>query len=189
MSEVTAVPLRPIAKGSITKLWVGVAAVLLVGVGAAYVGTQKQVAMAMSPTEFLASNKGGNVVETASGLQYKILEEGDGPKPTLNDLVLVDYEGRLLNGEVFDSSARHGGPAPMPLQGMIPGWTEGLQLMNTGSKYRFWMKPELAFGERGVPGKIPPGALIVFDVTVKAIIPPQAMGMAGGAMPPGHGGM
>ncbi len=187
MSEVTAVPLRPIAKGSLAKLWVGVAAVVLVGVGAAYVTTEKQVAMAKSPAEFLEENRGDDVVETASGLQFKILEEGNGPKPGLNDLALVDYEGRLLNGEVFDSSARHGGPAPMPLQGMIQGWTEGLQLMNSGSKYRFWMKPELAFGNRGVPGKIPPDSLIVFDVTLKAIIPPQAMGM--GAMPPGHGGM
>ena len=187
MSEVTAVPLRPITKGSLTKLWLGIAAVVVIGVGAAYVGTSKQVAMAMTPTEFLDKNRGGDVVETPSGLQYEVLREGHGPKVTANDIALIEYEGRLANGDVFDSSARHGGPAPMPLQGMIQGWTEGLQLMNSGSKYRFWMKPELAFGDRGVPGKIPPDSLIVFDVTLKAIIPPQAMGM--GAMPPGHGGM
>jgi len=188
MSEVTAVPLRPITKGSLTKLWVGIAAVVVIGVGAAWVGTQRQVAMAMSPEEFLSSNRGGDVVETPSGLQYEVLREGSGPKPGAGDIVLVEYEGRLADGEVFDSSARHGGPQPMPLQGMIPGWTEGLQLMNAGSKFRFWMKPELAFGPVGVPGKIPENALVVFDVSIKEVLPPQGFGM-GGAMPPGHGGM
>lgn len=186
MSEVTAVPLRPIAKGSLTKLWVGIAAVFVIGIGAAYVGTSKQVAMAMSPSEFLAANaKHGGVVELPSGLQYEILKEGNGTKPGPGDIVLVDYEGRLANGEVFDSSARHGGPQPMPLQGMIAGWTEGVQQMNTGSKYRFWMKPELAFGAMGVPGKIPADALVVFDVTLNAVMPPQGMG----GLPEGHGGM
>jgi len=190
MSEVTAVPLRPITKGSLTKLWLGIAAVVVIGIGAAYVGTSRQVAMAMTPDEFLAANKGGDVVETPSGLQYEVLREGSGPKATASDIVLVEYEGRLANGEVFDSSARHGGPQPMPLQGMIPGWTEGLQLMNAGSKYRFWMKPDLGFGPVGVPGKIPGDALVIFDVTVKEILPPQVFGMGGGAMPPpGHGGM
>ena len=93
----------------------------------------------------------------------------------------------LNDSAVFDSSARHGGPQPLPLQGMIPGWTEGLQLMNTGSKYRFWMPPALGFGETGAPPKIPGNALVSFDVTLNAIMPPQALGMGG--MPPGHGGM
>ena len=190
MSEVTAVPLRPIAKGSLVKLWVGVAAVVAIGVGAAYMGTAKQVAMAMSPTEFLAANaKHGGVTTLPSGLQFEVLKEGSGPKPGPGDVVLVDYEGKLANGEVFDSSARHGGPQPLPLQGMIPGWTEGLQLMNTGSKYRFWMPPTLGFGETGAPGKIPPNAVVMFDVTLNAIMPPQGMGMGMGGMPPGQGGM
>ncbi|MGC6330581.1 FKBP-type peptidyl-prolyl cis-trans isomerase [Rhizorhabdus sp. FW153] len=188
MSEVTAVPLRPIAKGSLTKLWVGIAAVVALAVGAAYVSTQSQVVMAMTPEEFLASNRGGNVVETASGLQYRVLEEGSGRKPTVNDLVLVDFEGKLPNGDVFESSARHGGPSPMPLQGMIGGWTEGLQLMNSGAKYRFWMKPELAFGPGGIPGKVPPNSIVVFDVKLKEVLSPETLGM-GGMMPPGHGGM
>ncbi|WP_340314657.1 FKBP-type peptidyl-prolyl cis-trans isomerase [Rhizorhabdus argentea] len=188
MSEVTAVPLRPITKGSLVKLWVGVAVVIAIAMFAAYAGTAKQVAMAMSPNEFLASNgKKSGVVTLPSGLQYEILQEGSGPKPGPSDVVLVDYEGKLANGEVFDSSARHGGPQPLPLQGMIPGWTEGLQLMNTGSKYRFWMPPALGFGETGAPPKIPGNALVSFDVTLNAIMPPQALGMGG--MPPGHGGM
>lgn len=190
MSEVTAVPLRPITKGSLTKLWVGIAAVLAIGVGAAVYTTHDQVVMAMTPDEFLASNRNASgVVETASGLQYKILDDGTGRKPTVNDLVLVDFEGKLLNGDVFESSARHGGPSPMPLQGMIPGWTEGLQLMNSGAKYRFWMKPDLAFGAGGIPGKVPPGGIVVFDVKLNEVLSaPMGMGM-GGMMPPGHGGM
>lgn len=186
MSEVTAVPLRPIAKGSLTKLWVGVAAVLVIGVGAAVIGTDRQVKMAMTPAEYLQDNAtASGVVTTPSGLQYKILKEGAGPKPGAGDVVLVDYEGRLASGEVIDSSERHGGPQPLPLQGMIQGWTEGVQLMNTGSKYRFWIKPELAWGEMGAPPKIPANALVVFDVTLNAVMPPQAMG----GMPSGHGGM
>lgn len=187
MSEVTAVPLRPIAKGSLAKLWVGVAAVLLVGVGVAYVGTEKQVTMAMTPEEFMASNASrGGVVTTSSGLQYKILKEGSGPKPVASDIVLVNYEGKLLSGKVFDSTKTEGKPRPMPIGGTIPGWIEGLQLMNQGSTYRFWMPPSLAYGPVGAGGVIPPNAVITFDVELLAIAPPQ-MGMGG--MPPGHGGM
>ena len=186
MSEVTAVPLRPITKGSLVKLWVGVAVVIGLGLGAAYYGTARQVAMAMSPEDFLAANaKHGGVITTPSGLQYEVLKEGSGARPTTGDIVLVDYEGKLASGEAFDASARHGGPQPLPLQGMIPGWTEGLQLMNTGSKYRFWMPPALAYGETGAPPRIPPNSVIIFDVTLNAVMPPQGMG----AMPEGHGGM
>jgi len=190
MSEVTAVPLRPIAKGSLLKLGIAVALILLAAVALAYVTTASQVAMAMSPEEFLASNaKQGGVVQTPSGLQYQVLKEGNGPKPTPADMVLVNYDGRLLSGKIFDST-RSGGqqkPRPMPVAGMIPGWTEGMQLMNQGSKYRFWMPPNLAYGETGAgQGIIPPNAVISFDVELLAIAPAQ-MGMGG--MPPGHGGM
>ncbi|RVT93995.1 FKBP-type peptidyl-prolyl cis-trans isomerase [Sphingomonas crocodyli] len=189
MSEVTAVPLRPIAKGSLTKLWIGVAVVLAAAAGAAYVGTYKQVAMAQTPEDFLAANaKRSGVKVTASGLQYEVLKEGSGPSPTANDMVLVEYEGKLANGDIFDASARHGGPQPLPVAGgMIPGWGEGLQLMKQGAKYRFWMPPALAFGERGVPnGPIPPNAVAIFDVDLIAVAPPGAMGGMGG-MGAGHG--
>ncbi len=188
MSEVTAVPLRPIAKGSLVKLWAGIAIALAASAGLAYVGTRSQVLMAQTPEAFLASNaKQSGVVTTPSGLQYKILEEGNGPKPTASDIVLVDYDGKLVNGESFDSSARQGGPAALPVSGgMIPGWGEGLQLMKQGAKYRFWMPPQLAFGERGAGGKIPPNAVTIFDVKLVAIAPPQGMG---GMNMGGHGGM
>ena len=105
MSEVTAVPLRPIAKGSLTKLWAGILLLGAIGVGAAYYGTYRQVAMAQSPEDFLAANaKHGGVVTTASGLQYEVLDEGNGPKPGPNDIVLVEYEGKLVNGDVFDGA-------------------------------------------------------------------------------------
>lgn len=185
MSEVTAVPLRPIAKGSLTKLWLGVAAVALVGVAAAYVGTEKQVAMAKTPAEFLADNKGGAVVETASGLQYKIIKEGTGPKPGPSDLVLVQYEGRLQDGTVFDTTKTDGKPRALPVSGTIAGWAEGLQLMNKGSKYRFWLPPQLGYPQ-GAGNVIPPDAVLIFDVELVDFAPaPAAMG----GMPPGHGAM
>ncbi|KRB82516.1 peptidylprolyl isomerase [Sphingomonas sp. Root710] len=186
MSEVTAVPLRPIAKGSLVKLWVGVAAAIAIGLGAAYLGTAGQVAMAMSPDEFLAANaKDGGVVQTPSGLQYKVLREGNGPKPGPADIVLVNYDGKLLSGETFDSTKTDGKPRAMPIGGTIPGWTEGLQLMSKGSKYRFWMPPALAYGEHGAGnGVIPPNAVITFDVELLEIAPAPM-----GGMPGGHGGM
>jgi FKBP-type peptidyl-prolyl cis-trans isomerase len=193
MSEVTAVPLRPIAKGSLVKLWTGIAIVIAAGVGAAYYGTRSQVAMAQTPEDFMKSNGSrSGVVTTATGLEYQVLKEGTGAKPTTTDVVLVDYDGKLVNGESFDSSAKQGGPIPMPVSGgIIPGWTEGLQLMPKGGKYRFWMPPQLAYGERGAGGgKIPPNAVIIFDVTLHEIAPASAMGGTGGApSDPTHGGM
>ena len=186
MSEVTAVPLRPISRRALVALWVGIGLLAAAGAAAAFVGTSKQVAMAQPPADFMAANgnKAG-VITTPSGLQYQILKEGTGPKPGPNDTVLVEYDGKLANGESFDSSARQGGPAALPVAGgMIPGWGEGLQLMAQGSKYRFWMPPELAFGERGAADKIPPNAVAIFDVELLAIAPPQAMGMGG--MPHGQ---
>lgn len=189
MSEITAVPLRPIARRSLAKLWVGIAAVALVAVGVAYAGTQRQVALGTPPSEFLAANAGREGVRTtASGLQYKVLAEGRGAKATAQDIAVIDYEGRLADGEVFDASSRHGGPAPMPVAGNIPGFSEGLQLMNKGAKYRFWIPPQLAYGEQGAGGGvIPPNALLVFDVTVHEIVPQSALGGMGG--PGGAPGM
>ena len=190
MSEVTAVPLRPIAKGSLVKLWIGVAVVLLAGIVLAICTTQSQVVMAMTPEDFLASNaKHSGVVQLPSGLQYEVLKEGTGPKAASSDMVLVNYTGKLLSQKVFDSTTVDGEakPRPMPVAGMIAGWTEGMQLMNQGAKYRFWMPPSLAYGEAGAgQGVIPPNAVISFDVELLAIAPAQ-MGMGG--MPPGHGGM
>jgi FKBP-type peptidyl-prolyl cis-trans isomerase FkpA len=196
MSDVTAVPLRPIAKGSLTKLWAGIALLAIAGAGAAWIGTSDQVALATPPQVFLEKNANKSGIKvTPSGLQYEVIEEGTGPNITVNDLAVVDYDGQFLNGKSFDRSADHGGASPMPVAGMIPGWTEGLQLMKSGSKYRFWMPPALAYGERGVNDprtgelKIPGNSVLVFDVKIEQVIPNGAAMMAGmGGGAGAHGG-
>ncbi|MBS0590584.1 MAG: FKBP-type peptidyl-prolyl cis-trans isomerase [Proteobacteria bacterium] len=125
---------------------------------------------------FLAKNKAkAGVKTTASGLQYEVVKEGTGPKPKATDTVKVDYVGTKINGEEFDASAKHGGPATFQLNGVIPGWTEGVQLMTVGSKYKFYIPAKLAYGENG-PGPIGPNATLVFDVTLLAIEPPAPAG-------------
>lgn len=184
MSEVTAVPLRPIKKGSLVTLWLGVVLIAAVGAAVAYKGTSRQVAMAEPASDFLTRNaKKSGVVTTPSGLQYQVIEEGKGPKPQATDMVVVEYEGKLANGETFDASANHGGPATLPVGGLIPGWVEGLQLMSPGAKYRFWVPPQLGYGETGAGGVIPPDALLIFDVRLLAVAPQQP-GMGGIGMPP-----
>jgi FKBP-type peptidyl-prolyl cis-trans isomerase len=122
--------------------------------------------------KFLASNaKAPGVITTSSGLQYNVIREGTGPKPARTDTVLVHYEGRLLDKTVFDSSYKRGQPAAFPLDQVIPGWTEGVQLMPVGSKYHFVVPPALAYGARGAGGVIPPGAVLEFDIELLAIRP------------------
>ena len=101
---------------------------------------------------------------TDSGLQYEILQEGDGASPIVTSSVTVHYVGTLVDGTEFDSSVRRGTPATFPLNRVIPGWTEGLQLMKEGAKYRFTIPPELGYGEGGVPGTIPGGSTLIFEV-------------------------
>lgn len=123
---------------------------------------------------FLAENTmKPNVKTTATGLQYEVLAEGKGPKPTQKDAVKVHYKGQLLDGKVFDSSYDRGEPAVMPLAGVIPGWTEGLQLMPVGSKYRFWIPAKLAYGEQAPP-MIGPNQTLVFEVELQEIVKPGA---------------
>ena len=114
---------------------------------------------------FLAENAKKEGVKTLpSGLQYKVLREGDGRKPSATDKVECHYEGTLINGEVFDSSYRRGETATFGLNQVIKGWTEGLQLMQEGAKYRFFIPYNLAYGEHGAGQSIPPYAALIFDV-------------------------
>ena len=106
------------------------------------------------------------VKTTASGLQYEVLKEGDGKtKPTATSTATVTYTGKLMDGTVFDSTDKNGGkPIELNLSGVIKGWTEGIQLMSKGAKYRFYIPSDLAYGDNGAGGVIPPGATLIFDV-------------------------
>lgn len=120
--------------------------------------------------KFLAENAAKEgVTVLPSGLQYTVIKEGEGRKPKATDKVKCHYEGTLTNGQVFDSSYRRGEPAVFPLNGVIAGWTEGVQLMSEGAKYRFFIPYHLAYGERGAGQAIPPYAALVFDVELISI--------------------
>lgn len=121
--------------------------------------------------KFLAENlRDGNVVKTSSGLQYKILEEGTGKKPSIHDRVKCHYHGTLIDGTVFDSSKQRGTPAVFPVNGVIQGWVEALQLMREGSKWRLFIPPLLAYGEGGAGGSIGPNTTLIFDVELIEIV-------------------
>ncbi len=115
--------------------------------------------------EFLAKNKEDkDVVTTASGLQYKVLQAGTGARPTANSVVTVHYTGTLPDGTVFDSSVKRGEPATFPVNGVIPGWTEALQIMQVGSKYKLFIPAALAYGKRGAGQLIGPDQMLIFEV-------------------------
>jgi len=119
---------------------------------------------------FLASNKSKEgVVTLPSGLQYKVLTEGTGPKPAVSDTVVCNYRGTLINGTEFDSSYKRGQPATFPVNRVIKGWTEALQLMPVGSKWQLFIPSELAYGERGAGGDIGPNATLIFEVEIISI--------------------
>jgi FKBP-type peptidyl-prolyl cis-trans isomerase len=156
--------------------WLGAGAVILTVVGVlVWTGTQGQVAaVRTADMKYLSDNKGKpGVITTASGLQYSVIREGNGPRPAAKDTVLVHYEGKLIDGTVFDSSYQRGQPAAFPLDQVIPGWTEGVQLMPVGSKYHFVVPPQLAYGAQGAGGVIPPGAVLEFDIELLAAKPAE----------------
>jgi hypothetical protein len=157
MTEVTAVPIRPIAKGSMVKLWLGLIVLCLAGAGLAWVGTSAM-----------------QVTTTASGLRYQVLAAGEGATITSADLVALDYTGRA-NGQVFDSSESRGQPLVTGTSGMIPGFGEALQLMKKGGRYRVWIPPHLGYN-----GQVPQGApfgpndTLEFDIHIREVAPGMA---------------
>ena len=132
---------------------------------------EKIAATLKAGQEFLAANKNEEgVVELPSGLQYKILKEGTGEKPTASNTVKCHYHGTLIDGTVFDSSVQRGTPAKFPLNMVIKGWTEGVQLMPEGSKWRFFIPPQLGYGDRQVSALIAPNSTLIFDVELLEIM-------------------
>jgi len=120
--------------------------------------------------EFLQENaKKEGVIVTDSGLQYEIIAEGSGPKPTQSDMVVTHYHGSLIDGTVFDSSVNRGEPAQFPVNGVIQGWIEALQLMPVGSKWRLTIPSDLAYGDQGSAPVIAPGATLIFDIELLEI--------------------
>lgn len=152
--SITAVPIQPIKKGSLTKYWAGIALVLAAGGGLAYWGTAD------------VRSEYGDVVTTASGLRYKVIQTGEGKPPTDNDVVLVSYKGTLKDGTVFDQNPQAG----FPVTGVVPGFSEGLKIMQRGGKYRLWIPSELGYGPEDQKNPqtgqvaIPGGSELVFDV-------------------------
>lgn len=121
--------------------------------------------------DFLATNKTKEgVIELPSGLQYEILVAGDGPKPLANNVVTCHYHGTLIDGTIFDSSVQRGRPASFPLNQVIKGWTEGLQLMGTGSKWRFFIPANLGYGDRQISAQIGANSALIFDVELISFV-------------------
>ncbi|MCR5780075.1 MAG: FKBP-type peptidyl-prolyl cis-trans isomerase [Bacteroidaceae bacterium] len=131
---------------------------------------QAQGAIAEGKAFLEANGKKEGVVTTKSGLQYQVLTEGTGRSPKATDKVRCHYEGTLINGTVFDSSYKRGEPADFPLNGVIPGWTEGVQLMKEGAKYRFFIPYLLGYGEHGAGSSIPPYSTLIFDVELIKVL-------------------
>lgn len=187
MSTVTAVPLQPVKRSYIVYLWLGIALACI----AAF-------ALARQGDDFMARNaRAKGVVTTASGLQYKVIQPGKpgAPTPTDADVALINYEGKLLDGTTFDKSQQ---PTPMPVAGVVNGFSEALKLMPKGAKYRLWLKPSLGYGDKAT-GPIPANSVLVFDVELLDFLPEavirqmqqqqqqagQRTGSAGAGTPPG----
>jgi FKBP-type peptidyl-prolyl cis-trans isomerase FkpA len=165
--SVTAVPIHPIKKGSLTKYWIGIVLVALAAAALAYFGTSTVRTKYQSNDGFLAKNKNADgVITTKSGLQIKTLRGGEGKSPTDADVVLIKYKGTLRDGTVFDENPQ----AAMPVGGVVPGFSEALKLMQRGGSYTVWIPGDLGYGpnppvnpQTGQPG-LPANALLIFDV-------------------------
>lgn len=190
--SVTSVPIPPVKKGILPKLWIALAAIAIIAIALAYFGTKDAVNEGASNEQFLAANgKQAGVVTTDSGLQYKVLKPGEGPSPTLTDTALIKYEGKLRDGSVFDANEQ----APLPVGGVVPGFSEALQLMQKGGEYRLWIPSELGYGETSPGPEVPANSLLIFDVTMLDFISQEQMNeiqqqveqqqRSGGAIPGG----
>jgi FKBP-type peptidyl-prolyl cis-trans isomerase FklB len=136
--------------------------------------------------KFLEENKKKEGVKTTgSGLQYKMIKEGNGPQPKATDIVTVNYRGTLINGTEFDSSYKRGEPATFPLNGVIKGWTEGVQLMKVGSKYQLFIPAQLGYGDRAVGPDITPNSTLIFEVELLGVKPPEAAARPAAQAPAG----
>jgi len=144
---------------------------LALGLFAGCSGKKDRAAVQTGPgATFLAENaKKEGVITTASGLQYKIIKSGTGESPRLTDTVKVNYQGTLIDGTVFDSSMQHGGPATFPVNGVVPGWTEALQLMKVGDKWQLFIPANLAYGDQSPTAAIPPNSVLIFEVELLGI--------------------
>ena len=169
--SVTAVPIPPTKRSVLAWIWIGVAAALIAALALAYFGTRGAVATSGTEKQFLAYNaRQSGVTTTASGVQILQLEAGDsGEKPTTEDVVLINYTGSLRDGTVFDASQQ---PTPMPVSGVVPGFSEGLQAMDKGGKYRIWIPAEQGYGNASPdPSRIPNESTLIFDVELVDFIP------------------
>jgi FKBP-type peptidyl-prolyl cis-trans isomerase FkpA len=179
--SVTAVPIAPVKRRYLVYLIVGL---VLAAVAAVALAMQGPVDPGAA---FLSRNgKAPGVVTTPSGLQYLVLQKGQGASPTDSDVALINYVGKLTDGTVFDQSQQ---PTPMPVAGVVPGFSEALKLMNKGGKYRIWIKPSLGYGEKAT-GPIPANSVLAFDVELldflpEAVIRQMQQQMGGGGMPGG----
>jgi len=157
MSTVTAVPLQPVRRRVLVYLWLGIALAVIAAVALAWQAPRDQVAVALAGIR----NGDASIQQASSGILYKVLKPGTGDAhPTDADITLVNYTGKLLDGTTFDASQQ---PTPMPVKGVVPGVSEALKLMTKGAKYRFWIKPNLAYGDKA-NGPIPAHSVLVFDL-------------------------
>jgi FKBP-type peptidyl-prolyl cis-trans isomerase FkpA len=169
----TTVPIQPIAKGSLLKLWGGVGAAALLAAGLAWFGTAGRDSC--GDKAFLPAGKGTlDAVTTGSGLRFQAVKAGKGAMPTDADVVLVNYKGSLPNGTEFDAGQR----VPFPVQGLVPGFSEGLKLMQAGGSYRLCISPKLGYGAEAKGDKLPANSTLLFEVDLldfKSMAEVQAM--------------
>ena len=175
--SITAVPIPPTKRGILTMLWLGLALAVVVAIGLAWAGTAGAVADKGTNEQFLAYNKKQpGVVETASGLQYRVLKQGTGDaQPTDSDVTLIQYTGKLRDGSVFDASKQ---PTPLPVAGVVKGFGEALKQMKKGSKIRAWIKPELGYGAQSPSPALPANSLLIFDIELIDFLPESVLRQA-----------